>query len=98
MEHDCKEFEDTCGDCIREMQAENAKLRAEVARLELQVEEYRKLLTQWMDAGNLAQDTFAPIYKRTEFSLVTEKRKCENKWCELPLGHEGNHLNTSSTS
>lgn len=51
------------------------KLLADNNKLKLQVEEFRKLLKQWMDASNLAKDiTFAPIYKRTEFSLSTEEQ------------------------
>jgi hypothetical protein len=50
------------------------KVLAENSKQKLQLDEFRKLLQQWMDASNLAKDiTFAPIYKRTEFSLSTEK-------------------------
>jgi hypothetical protein len=51
------------------------KLLAENNKQKLQLDEFRKLLQQWMDASNLAKDiTFVPIYKRTEFSLSTEEQ------------------------
>lgn len=55
--------------------ADLTKVLSENKKLNLKVDEFRKLLQQWMEASNLAQDiTFAPIYKRTEFSLSTEEK------------------------
>jgi len=51
------------------------KLLSENSKLKLKVDEFRKLLKQWMEACDLAKDiTFVPVLKRTQFSLSTEEQ------------------------
>lgn len=51
------------------------KLLSENNKLKLQVDEFRKLLQQWMEACDQTKDiTLVPILKRTQFSLSTEEK------------------------
>jgi hypothetical protein len=72
------------------MESKEFNLEQEVRKLKLQNDEFRKLLQQWMEATNPEKDiALVHIFKRTAFSLNTDKTACPMQCLERwpDMGH-----------